>query len=88
MKSQPLRELFDRIREQADQHSSSWEIVFVDDGSTDGSWAVIEELAKEYPKNVEALRFRTNRGKAAALNSGYEKANGDIIFTSGCRFAG
>ncbi len=76
-----LRELFDRIKEQADVVSREWEIIFIDDGSTDSSWSVVQALAEEHPEHVEAIKFRTNQGKAAALNAGYEKAEGEIVFT-------
>jgi dolichol-phosphate mannosyltransferase len=57
------------------------EVIFVDDGSTDDSWAVIQALADIFPNSVRGLRFRSNRGKAAALQVGFEAAEGEIIFT-------
>jgi glycosyltransferase involved in cell wall biosynthesis len=56
------------------------EIVFVDDGSTDGSFAVIEELHEQYPR-VQAVRFQRNYRKAAALAAGFKEARGRIIIT-------
>jgi glycosyltransferase involved in cell wall biosynthesis len=56
------------------------EIVFVDDGSRDGSWAVIRKLAASDPK-VRGIRFRRNFGKAAALTAGFRAAKGSTIFT-------
>ncbi len=56
------------------------EVVFVDDGSKDGSWAEIESLAKADPR-VRGLRFRRNFGKAAALQAGFAEARGEIVLT-------
>ena len=56
------------------------DIVFVDDGSTDGSWRTISELARRDPR-VRGLRFRRNFGKAAALSAGFQAAQGDIVMT-------
>jgi len=55
-------------------------IVFVDDGSTDGSWQIIRRLAAENPR-VRGLRFRTNFGKAAALNAGFALARDPLVMT-------
>ena len=55
-------------------------MIFVDDGSTDGSWPVIERLAAE-DSRVLGIRFRRNFGKAAALNAGFNAAEGDRIVT-------
>lgn len=62
------------------ENSFSYEAVFVDDGSTDTSWAVIEELKKTY-NTVKAIKFRRNYGKSAALNVAFEAAQGDVIIT-------
>ncbi len=56
------------------------EVIFVDDGSRDGSWPVIEELARGDPR-VGAIRFRRNFGKAAALVAGFQAARGEFVFT-------
>ncbi len=57
------------------------EIIFIDDGSTDDTWPVIQALADLHPDTVRGLRFRSNRGKAAALQVGFEAAAGELIFT-------
>jgi dolichol-phosphate mannosyltransferase len=56
------------------------EIIFIDDGSKDRSWELIELLSKDDPR-VRGIRFRKNFGKAAALNAGFEEAKGEIIMT-------
>lgn len=58
----------------------SYELIFVDDGSTDRSWEVIEGLKKEYPA-VRAFQFRRNYGKSAALYVGFEAARGEVVVT-------
>ena len=70
------RGISDNVPEEYD-----FEVLFIDDGSQDGSWEVIEALAEVYPDNVRGLKFRSNRGKATALTVGYEEARGDIVFT-------
>lgn len=59
----------------------SCEIIFVDDGSTDGSWNKIQQLAHEYPEIVRGLRLRRNFGKATALAHGFEVVQAPIVFT-------
>jgi hypothetical protein len=59
----------------------SYEILLIDDGSSDNSWNVINEQASLHPGIVRGIRFRTNRGKAAALAVGFEAAAGETIFT-------
>ena len=58
----------------------SYEIIFVNDGSTDNSWAVIEEL-RGNNENVKAISFRKNQGKSAGLNQGFKAASGDVVIT-------
>lgn len=60
---------------------SSFEIIFIDDGSRDASWDRIESLQSTHPELVRAIRFRRNYGKAAALSVGFEAAEGDVILT-------
>lgn len=64
----------------AQQHRLDMEIVFIDDGSTDGSWAIIADLASRH-ESVRGLRFRRNFGKAAALSAGFRESKGEIILT-------
>lgn len=58
----------------------NYEIVFVDDGSNDRSWQVIEELSEKFPA-VKGIKFRRNYGKSAALNRGFLMAEGDVVIT-------
>jgi glycosyltransferase involved in cell wall biosynthesis len=58
----------------------SYEIILVDDGSSDNSWDVIEQLKKQYP-HVKGIKFRRNYGKSAALNVGFAAAEGDVVIT-------
>lgn len=76
-----LRELYDRIAAEMRTLARPFEIIFIDDGSVDTSWRVIEELARENPDQVLACRFRKNSGKADALAAGFQAARGEIIFT-------
>ncbi len=76
---QSLRELFDKIRNVLTR-SGRFEVIFVDDGSTDGSMRVLLEL-RNRDRRVKIIRFRRNYGKSAALSVGFTKAEGDIIIT-------
>jgi len=58
----------------------TYEIIFVDDGSTDNSWTVIEELRKKN-SNIKGIKFQRNYGKSAALNEGFRAAQGDVVIT-------
>lgn len=75
-----LSELADKIRQVMTGNRFTYEIIFVDDGSKDGSWKIIEGLAGVDP-NIKAIKFRRNYGKAAALNIGFEAASGDVVIT-------
>lgn len=59
----------------------NYEIIFVDDGSTDASWQIVKELKGIYPKLIRARRFRRNYGKSAALNQGFQMAQGGVVIT-------
>jgi glycosyltransferase involved in cell wall biosynthesis len=73
-----LRELFDQVTRGCAACEQEFELIFIDDGSTDASWSVIQGLASEHPQ-VGAIRFRRNFGKAAALSAGMKATRGDLI---------
>ncbi|MBS1637044.1 MAG: glycosyltransferase family 2 protein [Bacteroidetes bacterium] len=75
-----LPELHAWIKRVMDQNGYTYEIIFVDDGSKDKSWQVIETLSKENPC-VKAIKFRRNYGKSPALHVGFEEAQGDVVIT-------
>ena len=75
-----LKALYQELSDVAVAQKYELDIVFVDDGSTDGSWEVIRELADADPR-VSGIRFRRNFGKAAALNAGFAQARGELIMT-------
>lgn len=75
-----LRELYDWIHRVMSEHDFTYQLLFVDDGSTDRSWQVIEALAKE-DANVHGIRFRRNYGKSPALYCGFKAAEGDVVIT-------
>lgn len=75
-----LPELTDWISRVLGEHGYSYEILFIDDGSTDNSWSVIEKLRNEN-ESVRAIKFQRNYGKAAGLNVGFEAARGDVVIT-------
>jgi len=78
--AESLVELHREFQEVAAEQGYTLDIVFVDDGSTDGSWSIIEQLADENPR-VQGLRFRRNFGKAAALSAGFAHARGELVMT-------
>lgn len=75
-----LPELFAWIKRVMDAHNFSYEVIFVNDGSTDHSWDVIEKLSKEN-KEVKGVKFRRNYGKSPALFCGFKRAEGDVVIT-------
>ena len=75
-----LSELFTWIKKVMNKNDFSFEVIFVDDGSKDKSWQVIEELAKEN-SSIRGIKFRRNYGKSAALNTGFQAAEGKVIIT-------
>ncbi|MBC3757656.1 glycosyltransferase [Hyunsoonleella sp. SJ7] len=75
-----LNELHDWIVQVMQSNHFSYEIIFIDDGSTDNSWKIIASLS-ESNDNVKGIRFLRNFGKSQALHAGFEKANGDVVIT-------
>ena len=75
-----LPELSAWIHRVMEANNYSYEVIFVDDGSTDNSWKVILDIQKMNP-NIHGIRFRRNYGKSAALNEGFAATKGDIIIT-------
>ena len=75
-----LHELCSWIKRVMHAHAYTYELIIVDDGSTDGSWKCIQELA-EGDSNIHGIQFRRNYGKSAALYCGFRKAQGDVVFT-------
>lgn len=75
-----LTELTSWIERVMDTHHFSYEIIMIDDGSNDGSWQKIEELA-EKNSHIKAIKFRRNYGKSAALHCGFQAAQGDVVIT-------
>ena len=78
--AESLPELVKWIDAVAKKNSLSYEIIMVDDGSDDGSWAVVESLKSEYPA-IRGISFMRNYGKSAALYCGFEMARGEVVFT-------
>jgi len=75
-----LPELSEWISRVMNTNNYSYEIIFVDDGSTDNSWNIIEELRNKNP-NIKGIKFQRNYGKSAGLNEGFRAAQGDIVIT-------
>ena len=78
--AESLPELHAWIKRVMDEHGYSYEIFFVNDGSTDDSWKVIESLHAQYSE-VKGIKFRRNYGKSPALFCGFARAEGDVVIT-------
>src|SRR5438128_1560014 len=78
--AESLVELHREIGDVVRANNYNWEIILVDDGSSDNSWNIIRELSKRDPA-VRGIRFRRNFGKAAALAAGFKAARGEFILT-------
>lgn len=79
--AESLPELFAWIERVMEQHQFSHEVIFVNDGSTDDSWKVIEDLKTAHPDIVQGIKFRRNYGKSPALYCGFAKAQGEVVIT-------
>jgi len=75
-----IPELFSWIEKVMQEHNYSYEVIFIDDGSTDNSWKVIEGL-KQKSGHVKAIKFRRNYGKSPGLHCGFQRAEGDVVIT-------
>ena len=75
-----LPELCDWIRKVCTTHQFSYEIILIDDGSTDDSWQVVEQLSRKDP-HIKGIKFQRNYGKSAALNEGFKAWSGEVLIT-------
>ena len=78
--AESLPELYAWIQRVMNENKFTYEVIFINDGSTDDSWKVIQDL-KAKSDNVRAIRFRRNYGKSPALFCGFERAEGDVVIT-------
>jgi glycosyltransferase involved in cell wall biosynthesis len=78
--AESLPELLKWIKQVMEDNKFTYEVILVDDGSNDGSWPVIEEIAKENPA-VRGIKFRRNYGKSAALHCAFQASKGDVVIT-------
>lgn len=76
-----LPELNNWIQKVMKENNFSYEIFFIDDGSTDNSWEVIERLSEKNKEQIHGVKFRRNYGKSPALNTGFQRASGRVIIT-------
>lgn len=75
-----IQELYDWIASVMQSNQFLYEVIFIDDGSTDSSWDVIHKLSLSHPA-VKAIRFQKNYGKSQALDAGFDMASGDVVIT-------
>ncbi|HTN47229.1 MAG TPA: glycosyltransferase family 2 protein [Flavipsychrobacter sp.] len=75
-----LPELAEWIHRVCREYGYAYEVIMIDDGSTDKSWNAVENLSKEYPE-IKGIRFQRNYGKSAALNEGFKAAQGTVVIT-------
>ena len=76
-----LRELGERLIRTLTAMGRPFEIIFVDDGSTDGSWQLLTDLNRQYPQNIRALQFHRNFGQHQAIFAGFQAAKGKVMVT-------
>ena len=78
--AESLPELFAWIKRVMEENNFTYEVIFVDDGSTDDSWKIIQHI-KENNEMVHGIKFRRNYGKSPALHCGFQKAKGNVVIT-------
>src|SRR5690606_6249445 len=78
--AESLPELYRWITKVMQRYNYSYEVIFIDDGSTDESWNIIEDLSTK-DTNIKGIRFHKNYGKSQALHSGFAIAKGDVVIT-------
>ena len=79
--AESLPELYAWIERAMKEHGFTFEVIFINDGSTDNSGEIIESLKQQNPDNIRAVKFRRNYGKSPGLNCGFQRASGDVIIT-------
>ncbi|MDP4277995.1 MAG: glycosyltransferase family 2 protein [Bacteroidota bacterium] len=78
--AESLPELFSWIKKVMETNAFTYEVIFINDGSTDNSWEIIKKLKEEHPE-VKGIKFRRNYGKSPALYCGFAEAKGDVVIT-------
>ena len=78
--AESIPELSEWIEKVMKENNYSYEVIYVDDGSTDTTWKVVEDLSRRNP-NFKGIKFQRNYGKSAGLNEGFRSAQGDVIIT-------
>ena len=79
--AESLPKLYEWIEKVMNTNKFSYEIIFVNDGSTDDSWKIIEQLKVAHPQQVKGIKFRNNYGKSPALYCGFQAAQGNVVIT-------